>query len=147
MILKKINQTSLGILSLVLIDQIIKFLNINIIVFDTSFFGFSLTYVNNYGMSFGWLSGGRWIFILATFFFFALIYKYKEEFKNCSLWLNLMIAGAISNLIDRIVHGYVIDMFAFRLFNYSFHIFNFADVLITIGLFGIIIVNLSKNRR
>ena len=46
--------------------------------------------------------------------------------------LRLVIAGAAGNLIDRVLYGYVVDFFDFRLIN--FPIFNVADVLLNIGV-------------
>ena len=47
-------------------------------------------------------------------------------------------AGAAGNLIDRVIHHYVIDFFYFRLIN--FPIFNVADIYVTIAAFALIIV-------
>ena len=52
----------------------------------------------------------------------------------------MLIGGIIGNLIDRIVHGYVIDYLDFKIFNYNFPIFNIADTLIVIS---IIIIGIS----
>ena len=42
--------------------------------------------------------------------------------------------GAVGNLIDRIIYGYVVDFLDFNLFGYSAPIFNFADTFIVIGV-------------
>ena len=49
----------------------------------------------------------------------------------------LILAGAISNLFDRIVYSGVIDFIHFHFGNWSFPIFNLADVFIVIGVFWI----------
>jgi signal peptidase II len=43
----------------------------------------------------------------------------------------LILAGGIGNLIDRIIHGYVVDFLSF----WSFPVFNFADCCVVIGTF------------
>lgn len=45
----------------------------------------------------------------------------------------LILGGAIGNLIDRSVHGYVIDYFLFYVGNWSFAVFNLADAFISVG--------------
>ena len=45
--------------------------------------------------------------------------------------LVLVIAGALGNAIDRVVHGFVVDLFDFRLIN--FPVFNVADIFICVG--------------
>jgi len=51
----------------------------------------------------------------------------------------LIISGAIGNLIDRAMDGYVIDYILFYVQSWSFAVFNLADAFITIGAAAIII--------
>ena len=67
------------------------------------------------------------------------IFSKKEEISKAILVsLHLIIAGGISNLIDRIIHGYVIDFIDFYIFNYNYPVFNLADVALVIGFILII---------
>ena len=50
----------------------------------------------------------------------------------------LIVAGAIGNMIDRVVHQYVIDFFYFSLIN--FPVFNVADIYVTLSAIALIIV-------
>lgn len=60
--------------------------------------------------------------------------KFKENKRNI-IAFSLLIGGLLGNLIDRIIHGYVIDFIDFYIFNYNYPIFNIADVCICIGVF------------
>lgn len=59
----------------------------------------------------------------------------------------LVIGGAIGNLIDRSMHGYVVDYVLFHLPSWSFAIFNLADAFITIGAALIILEEFLGWRR
>ena len=98
-----------------------------------------LTYEENTGAAFSILSDMRWLLIvLASIGILAIIYillTHKGGFAG-KLGLAAVLGGAIGNLIDRVVLGYVVDMFSFDFM--SFAIFNVADIFITIG--GIIFI-------
>ena len=92
-------------------------------------------YAENTGAAFSLLSGQRWFFILITVVFLAaviLIFK-KQYFKAklSYIALVLVVGGAVGNFIDRILHGYVVDMFNFTFIDFA--IFNVADIFITMG--------------
>ena len=99
----------------------------------------SLVYVRNYGAAFSFLAGGnaRVFFIAVALVFVVLaVAALKTGFisgKLERLCLVLIAAGGISNCIDRIVHGFVVDMF--RTEFVSFPIFNVADIFITVFTF------------
>lgn len=103
----------------------------------------SLVNVQNDGAAFGFLSGGgaRIYFIILTgVFTLAVILALATNFIPSRLgrWsLALMTAGGISNCIDRVINGFVQDMFKIELFN--FPVFNVADIFITLFCFFFII--------
>ena len=71
----------------------------------------------------------------------ALLYKrlpWNKHFMPLNMILIAFFAGAIGNLIDRIIHNYVIDFFYFSLIN--FPIFNVADIYVTLAAIALIIV-------
>ena len=93
-----------------------------------------LTHVENTGAAFSILSDQRWLlagiaFVVALVLVFILM-RYNEGFWG-TLGLAAVLGGAVGNLIDRVLHGYVVDMF-YPLFM-NFAIFNVADVFITLG--------------
>ena len=104
---------------------------------------FHLTYVENRGIAFGMFSGGRVVFIAVSLIVMAvlLIIVFKTPKDTRTVWLkggaSLVIAGAIGNLIEHIVKGYVVDFFDFRLIN--FPVFNVADIAVCVGVVMLLI--------
>lgn len=104
---------------------------------------FRFSYVENRGAAFGIFQGKTLILGIFSVIVGVLIgylyFKVTPERKNWLLELSLLLifAGAAGNQIDRLIQGYVVDMFEFYWF--TFPVFNFADTLITIGaiLFGL----------
>ncbi len=96
----------------------------------------SLVNVHNDGAAFSFLSGSdaRIYFIVATGVFTLLVViALATNFirGKFSRWcLVFVAAGGLGNMIDRIIYGYVQDMFKVELFNFA--IFNVADVFITV---------------
>lgn len=99
---------------------------------------FQLTYITNTGVSFGMFSGGNKLFALFTAVVLAgFIFWYIKNKATLTRWLKLalimIISGAAGNLIDRIVHGAVIDFLEFHYKNHYFPVFNIADSCISAG--------------
>ena len=104
---------------------------------------FHLTYAENRGAAFSILEGKRWFFIVLTAVMLIVIALafFKNYFKG--VWgkttLVFIFSGAVGNFIDRLLLGYVVDMFDFRLIN--FPVFNVADIFLTVGaIMGIIYI-------
>lgn len=100
---------------------------------------FHLTYVTNDGMAFGInFPGGIYVFsvisIILTGFIFVYLWKEQHNHFLMRLSLALILAGAIGNLIDRLLFGKVVDFFDFMIGNYHWYIFNVADSSVTIGM-------------
>ena len=110
---------------------------------------FRITYTCNDGAAVSILKGKRVFFIIRTIVVVFLIVYYL--LKNKVYWVEkysllLIISGAVGNLIDRIMYGYVIDFLDFIIFGYDFPVFNIADSFITIGAIGLIISILFLNK-
>ncbi|ADO76885.1 signal peptidase II [Halanaerobium praevalens] len=135
---------SIIILSLIIcLDQLTKFIfRINFLEGEkyTLIDQFlTLTFLKNRGAAFGILSGQRNLFILLTILFFVfIIYMYKFELpakKSVEFGTAFLLAGGISNLIDRLFLHYVTDFIAFNLFGfYNLPVINFADIFIFFGV-------------
>jgi len=120
------------------------------------------TLLHNYGAAFSFLSdaGGwqRYFFtslagIVSLVFAFWLL-RMPKKLVILPMAIALILGGAIGNLIDRLLHGHVIDMldFHFRWLQPVFHgghfpTFNLADMAITLGACGIIIDEIRRVRR
>lgn len=95
-----------------------------------------LTYRQNTGMAFSLLSGHPWLLAALSAALilgcFAWLRRYRLGWLP-AVGAMLALGGAVGNLIDRVLIGYVTDMFEVLLFRFA--IFNVADVAITIGCF------------
>lgn len=129
-------------ISLIIIDQIVKVLITKVLELYESISiikdFFRLTYVTNTGAAWSILSGNTLLLILISVIALAVIYVYLIKDKELNeidiVSYGMLIGGIAGNLIDRIIYGYVIDYFDFKIFNYNFPIFNIADVLIVISV-------------
>lgn len=102
---------------------------------------FSLFYIQNKGAAWGMFEGKMIFFYIITVAVVGyLIYMFQQE-KNITrlsgVSFSLILAGAIGNFIDRLLNGYVVDMF--RLDFINFPIFNVADICLTVGVVLMII--------
>lgn len=102
---------------------------------------FQLTYIQNDGMAFSMLRGGRWFFLVVTVFALTLIVlaiAKKWVAHPTGLWALAAIAGgAVGNLIDRVRLGYVIDMIEVTFMEFA--VFNVADCFVVCGAVLLII--------
>lgn len=118
----------------------------------TSFFSFTLRY--NYGAAFSFLhdAGGwqRWLFGLIAVVFSILLVVWLARLKRGqtleSLGLACILGGALGNLYDRIVLGYVVDFIEFHYQGWYFPAFNIADSAITVGA-ACVILDMFMNRK
>ena len=99
----------------------------------------NLTLAFNHGAAFSFLSeaGGwqRWFFIIFSFIVILIIaYITASDENSPYIAFSFVIGGALGNLNDRIIYGYVIDFIEFHYENLYWPIFNFADVAISIGV-------------
>ena len=97
---------------------------------------FHLTYVENRGAAFGMLQNQRVFFVIITLLIVLvliwLLFIKKEQKFLTGAALSLIMGGALGNFYDRLVYGFVVDMFDFRLINFA--VFNVADSALCIGV-------------
>jgi signal peptidase II len=101
---------------------------------------FSLVRVHNTGAAFSILAdaGGwqRWFFIavgvIATVIIVRLLKRHAHE-TRMALALALVLGGALGNVIDRVVLGYVVDFLYFHYRGFAWPAFNVADSAISVG--------------
>ena len=122
---------------------------------------FNLVRVHNTGAAFSFLAGAsgwqRWFFIgfgLAASAFIVWMLRAHPTQKLFCFSVSMIMGGALGNVIDRALHGYVVDFLQFRfgflepLFTGGyFPSFNIADAAITAGAIGLILDEILRVRR
>lgn len=110
---------------------------------------FRITYVKNTGAAFSIFSNNTILVIIISVviigFLLFYIYKNKGNNKLENVSYAFILGGAISNLIDRLVYGYVIDFLDFEILSYDAPIFNLADTFIVIGVI-LLLINTLRSR-
>jgi signal peptidase II len=153
------NSGFIALLITVLVDQVTK----SIVVYRVGSSDiipiiphFNVIYVRNKGISFGMMNNGdTWqlaiilsiVFLLCGFLVYQL---FQSKRKISSVCLGAVLGGALGNLVDRVVHGAVIDFIDFYIADAHFlnlHIkdwhwptFNIADSAIVMGVIGLVIL-------
>ena len=118
----------------------------------TSFF--NIVRAHNTGAAFSFLAGAggwqRWIFTglgaIATIFILWMLRSHHAQ-KLFAFALACILGGAIGNVIDRLIHGYVVDFLDFYYGTWHFPAFNVADSAITIGAVCLILDEILRVRR
>jgi signal peptidase II len=118
----------------------------------TSFF--NVVRAHNTGAAFSFLAQAsgwqRWVFtaigIAAAVFIIWLLRSHAGQ-KLFSFALACILGGAIGNVVDRLVHGYVVDFVQVHWRGWYFPAFNVADSAITIGAACLILDELRRVRR
>lgn len=116
---------------------------------------FNLTLLHNTGAAFSFLAEHagwqRWLFALiaigASIGLTVWLSRLKRGETLAAVSLALVIGGAIGNLYDRLVHGYVVDYLSFHWGDWYYPAFNLADTAITLGAVGLVLQSLFDSRR
>lgn len=112
----------------------------------TSFLSCALTF--NRGISWGMLhDANNWVFVLVTVLiacvtaFIAYLTLTRLQQGLWSIGYVCVVVGSISNLIDRVMYGAVVDFISFSYAGWHFPVFNIADAFIVFGIAGIVYKN------
>lgn len=99
---------------------------------------FSLFYTKNTGGAFSIFENQSILFIVFSLVVILYLHQYIKKEKNIlklqGISLGMILGGVFGNLLDRIIHHGVIDYLSFSFGKHHFPIFNFADILITMGV-------------
>ena len=125
--------------ALLVIDLVTKYLTTTFIDYGQTVdfipYVLSLTYVKNDGAAWSLFAGSRWYFVAITVVILAVITGYiikkKPQSKLARLSFALIFAGALGNLVERILYGFVTDMIQTEFM--TFPVFNFADCCVVVG--------------
>ena len=114
------------------------------------FLNFTLAF--NYGAAFSFLSdaGGwqRWFFVIFSLIVISFIsYILIKDKDSEYIAYSLVLGGALGNLYDRFLLGYVIDFIEFHYDNFYWPIFNIADIAISIGIILLLYSMFSKDNK
>lgn len=111
---------------------------------------FDLVLAWNRGVSYGWLSGGASQGVLITM---ALaisaamwIWLGKVSRPITAVGIGFILGGALANAFDRAIYGAVADFFSFHVGNFSWYIFNLADVAIVAGVGLLVYESFTEGR-
>ncbi len=146
---KRIFYSLLIVSLIVLLDQLTKYLTrTHIDMFETIRIMpmVNLVHVHNEGAAFGMFrSFGNTFFIAisitAIIFISWVIVTGKENY----ILFSILAGGAIGNLIDRLVFGYVVDFIDVTVSGYHWPAFNVADSMLSIGIF-LMFINLLRKK-
>lgn len=144
-------------LLVIILDQTTKLLALHYVPFDRFIFitpFFNLILEHNPGAAFSFLgkaSGWQsWPFgiiaIVVSIYIIYMLHKLPRTKKLLSIGLALILGGALGNLIDRVMHGFVIDFLDFHIKTWHWPVFNLADSVITIGA-AVIIIDILISRK
>lgn len=144
-------------LILLIADQLTKVLilgayRLGDATYVTSFF--NIVRAHNTGAAFSFLASAagwqRWFFTaigVAAALFILWMLKSHAGQKLFSFALACILGGAVGNVIDRLLHGYVVDFLDFHYAGWHFPAFNVADSAITIGAVCLILDELLRVRK
>jgi signal peptidase II len=115
---------------------------------------FNLVRVHNTGAAFSFLAGAsgwqRWFFVgigaAATVFIVWMLRSHGGQ-RLFAFALALILGGAVGNVIDRLLHGHVVDFLQFHWAGWYFPSFNVADAAITVGAVCLVVDELLRVRR
>ena len=109
---------------------------------------FYLVHVGNTGAAWSMFRGASlWLGLLALVTLGAIFFWRRHlglRSPAAQLGFGLLCGGIVGNLVDRLVHGHVIDFLDFHFGNYTYPTFNVADIGIVVGVFWYVLWSLKQ---
>ncbi len=141
----------------IVLDQLTKMLILNSFQLGDSRYVtpfFNVVRVHNTGAAFSFLAGAsgwqRWFFVglglVASGFIVWMLRSHPTQRLFCFA-VTMIMGGALGNVLDRLLHGYVVDFLQFHAGGWYFPSFNLADSAITLGAVTLIVDELRRMRR
>ena len=133
---------------LILVDQISKILVTKFVQEPIGNSIVGIEVINNTGMAFGFNDGNIKNIFLSIFVLCIIVWFMKNQSEQMDnktkIVLSVILAGGISNLIDRIFRGAVLDFIKI----YTFPVFNLADIYVVLGwiLLVVFIIQYSREK-
>lgn len=154
------NQLRWLILSIVVIvvDLITKYITTHLLTYAQPLEVlpfFNLTLLHNHGAAFSFLSNSETMWQTIIFSVIAIavsiaiiiwLYRLPNNKNLYACALSLILGGALGNLYDRLIHGYVVDFLDFHIGNHHWPAFNIADSAICIGAALIIYLTITEKK-
>ena len=142
---------------LVAVDQITKYIAltqlkpIGSVTFIDGFMDF--TFVENRGAAFGIFSGKTWLLLVISIIICAVLVwamtkmPKTKEYRKLRVTFVLILSGAVGNIIDRALRGYVVDFLEFTFIKWP--VFNMADIYVVVGtiVMAVIIMFFMKDEK
>ena len=142
---------------LVTVDQITKYIAltqlkpIGSVTFIDGFMDF--TFVENRGAAFGIFSGKTWLLLAISIIICAVLVwamtkmPKTKEYRKLRVTFVLILSGAVGNIIDWALRGYVVDFFEFTFIKWP--VFNMADIYVVVGtiVMAVIIMFFMKDEK
>jgi signal peptidase II len=132
------------VIGIVVLDQLTKFQTVNTLELGeriSVFTGLDFFRAHNYGAAFSFLNdaGGwqRWLLtgisLIASIILATWLWRLPKTQRLLAIALAMLLAGAVGNLIDRALFGYVVDFISVYYADWRFATFNIADAAISVG--------------
>jgi len=156
---KEILTVALIVVAIVTLDQVTKVLVARMLALHESIpvieSFFHLTHERNTGAAFSLLAETpAWFrqpfFLIVTVIAIVALGLFLRQIEDPSRFVVIAVAailgGAVGNLIDRVLHGEVVDFLLFHWRGYYWPAFNVADTCITLGVIGLLWSSLQEHR-
>ncbi len=112
---------------------------------------FYIVHVGNTGAAWSMFSGKSTVLALLALGTLLAIFIWRKQLglrqTAAQVCFGLLCGGTVGNLVDRLIHGHVIDFLDFHFGDYIYPTFNVADAAICVGVFGYIIWSMKQPDR